>query len=627
MHKLLQRQLKKHKLEFKLNDESKFQKFLDAVNQAYCDNDENREFLEHILVTSSTERQELYEELQEKAQRDLEKSEAKYMRLVENLNKHYFFYTHDVNGIFTYLSDSITPILGYSKEEFLTHYEEYLTDDSMNKKVIEYTNLSLSGQSQEPYKLSIYHKDGTICYLEVTEVPIFNAQGEVVFIDGIARDITQQYSTQEELAYLAKHDVLTSLTNRVYLEEELNKLIAHSKKAQSNFAFLFLDLDHFKQINDTLGHHIGDKLLQNVAQRIKPEISREDIFSRLGGDEFVIIFNKVDETSLTTKINKVMNLMRSTWKIDSHELKVSVSVGIAMYPNDGNSMLELMKNADIAMYKSKALGRDNFSFFTEELNTKVYRDMQLEQSMARALEENQFILHYQPKRELSSDKLIGAEALVRWEHPTFGLIYPDEFIGLCENTGFILKLGKWIIEEGCRAIATFNTKREYKELSLSVNVSTRQLQNNDICEIIKNALDENKIASQQLIIEITESIMVDNNEKMIDTLNTIRSYGVSLSMDDFGTGYSSLSYLNSLPINEIKIDKTFVDEIPKNGDKKVLLDIIIAMGETLGIRIIAEGVEEEYQKEYLLNTGCLSYQGYLFSKPISKNEYIKFLDK
>jgi len=625
MHKLLKRQLKKIGLNLTSHADEKLKEFVDVVEQAYYESDESRGFLEHILSTLSQERQELYEQLKVKAQDDLEQSEAKYMRLVENLNKHYFFYTHNEEGVFTYLSDSITSMLGYEKEEFLTHYEEYLTDDPMNEDVVERTNLSLSGVFQTPYLVSIYHKNKSVRYLEITELPVCNKEGKVILIDGIARDITQQFEAREKLSYLAKHDVLTSLPNRAYLEEYLQNLISMNSRTENQFALLFLDLDHFKQINDTLGHDVGDKLLQTVARRIKPNIREEDLFSRIGGDEFVIVLTNINEAYLTTLINKIMSLMRKLWRVDSYELQVSTSMGVALYPQDASSMIELMKNADIAMYKSKELGRNNFSFFTEELNTQVHHDMQLEQDMGKALAEGQFVLYYQAKQTLNDDTIMGSEALIRWNHPEFGLIYPDKFISLAESTGFIVKLGTWVIEEACRAIKRFNVKDTKSALHVSVNVSTRQIQNDDICRVLENALRTSQINPSQLTVEITESIMVDNSEKMLDILQCIQALGVSICMDDFGTGYSSLSYLNRLPIRSIKIDKTFVDDIPKTGSKNILLDTIVAMGKTLDIIILAEGVEEEYQREYLIKAGCLYYQGYLFSKPIPESEYMKLL--
>ena len=625
MHRLLKRQLKKIGYTDNTLSKEQLEKLISVINQTYFDVDEDRALLENTLSISSKEMQGLYEELKYKSQNELEQSEEKYGRLVKNLHNHYFFYTHDAEGVFTYISDSIKDILGYSTNEFLTHYEEYLTDDPINKEAIKYTNLSLEGKAQEPYELSIYHKDKSIRYLEVTEFPILNKDGNVEFIDGIARDISQQYEAQQKISSLAKHDVLTGLSNRLYLEEQLLSIISNASRTNKQFALLFLDLDHFKNINDTLGHDVGDKLLQEVTNRIQPNIRVEDIFARIGGDEFIIILTNINEIDLAKSLNKIIKLMRKTWKIDSYELKVSTSIGVALYPKDGDTIVELMKNADIAMYKAKEKGRDNFSFFTDELNQLIHEEMRLEQGMSNALATNQFELYYQPKQELIDDTIIGAEVLIRWNHPELGLIYPDKFISLTESTGFIVKLGRWIIKEACKAIHRFNTKDKNHKLHLSVNISTRQLQLDDLHNTIENALKSSNIDASQLSIEITESVMADNNEKLIKKLQDINAIGIKISLDDFGTGYSSLSYLNKLPINAFKIDKSFVDDIPKRGEKKILLDTIIAMGKALDMGVVAEGVEEEYQRNYLIKHGCIYYQGYLFSKPITEDEYFNLI--
>jgi len=626
MHRLLKRQLKKVGYTEEALTREQLDRLLMFIDQVYKDNDEDRELLENVLSTSSKEMQGLYDKLQNSAESDLAKSEEKYRRLVENLKHHYFFYTHDTEGVFTYLSNSITVMLGYTKDEFLTHYEEYHTDDPMNELAVIHTKNSMKGIQQPPYKVSIYHKNGSVRYIEVTEIPLINEAGDVEGVEGIARDITLEYEAQEKITHLAKHDMLTGVPNRLHLEEELEILISKSKRHEHKFAMLFLDLDHFKQINDTLGHDVGDKLLQKVVERIKPNIRKVDIFARIGGDEFIIILTDIKEEELSVVIQKIMDLMRQTWYIENYELKVSTSMGIAMYPQDGTSIIELMKKADIAMYQAKELGRDNFSFFTEDIDKRVHEEMRLEQDMAEALRENQFELYFQPTLHIDNNQIVGAEALIRWNHPIKGMIYPDKFITLAESTGFILKLGRWIIEESCRMLARFNAVHE-KKLILSVNVSARQFQHGDLPEIIKTALERSHIEPSQFAIEITESIMFKNQENVIKKLEDIKSLGVHIYMDDFGTGYSSLSYLNCLPIDTLKIDKIFVDEITQDGRKAVLLDTIIAMGKSLDITVIAEGVEHEYQRKYLTEHGCSLYQGYLFAKPLCEDDYSALVSK
>lgn len=625
MHRLLKRQLKKI-VYYDDNELSsaQFRQLLCLVDQAYRDADDDRNMLENALTVSSREMQGLYDELQRSAQREIQKSETKYRTLVENLRQHYFFYTHDKDGVFTYISSSITDILGYNADEFLTHYRKFLTSDPINDKVAEFSRQCLAGEQPHPYVLSIYHKDCSVRYLEVTELPVFDAGGLVESVEGIARDVTAQYEAQEKLSHIARHDALTGIPNRLNLYNQMEHIIAHSRRRNKRFAMIFVDLDHFKNINDTLGHNVGDKLLQKVVKRVSPLIREEDIFARIGGDEFIIVLTDIENINLTSTMGRIIGLFREEWHIDGYELKISASMGISLFPQDGSDTTVLMKNADIAMYKAKELGRDNFSFFTEEINREIHEEMQLEQDMFFALEHNQFALYYQPKVESRTSDLIGAEALLRWHHPQKGIIPPKSFIPLAENTGFIIKLGDWIIREGCRAIARFNCFGQ-KRLQVSINVSPRQLQHGNLYQCIKEAIDETGIEARQLCIEITESIKMEADDKIIHLLNRIKALGVSICMDDFGTGYSSLSCLHRFPIDSLKIDKSFIDFIKRKDKKTILLDTIIIMGKTLGMQVIAEGVEEEFQRRYLIKKGCLYYQGELFSGAVEEHEFVRFI--
>jgi len=626
MHRLLKRQLKKSSIDFGATvSDRAFSQFISFVDQTYRDADDDRQLLENSLEVSSNEMQELYAQLQKSTKNKMLKSEAKYSRLIENLKHHYFLYAHDTQGVFNYLSDSVTEMLGYSKEEFMQYYGTYHTDDPINDLVEEKTNKAIAGESQEPYMVSLYHKDGSTRILEVMEQPVFNNAGEVIEVEGIARDITKIIETQKELDHLAKHDSLTKISNRMYLYSQLEYIIVAAKRQKEKFALLFLDLDHFKNINDTLGHEVGDKLLQAFVKRVQPTIRKEDLFARIGGDEFVIVLRKIDEEHLGIVLNKLMSHLRKEFKIEEYNLKVTASIGVALYPDDGEDITTLMKSADIAMYKAKELGRNNFNFFTEELNLDVQRRVRLEHEMSKALKDNTFVLHYQPKLETKTNRLVGAEALIRWQHCEDGLIFPDQFIELAESTGFIVKLGRWIIEEGCRTIAELN-QLGHNDLHLSLNISTRQIQNDDIYGVIKAAIELNKIAPSQLSLEITESVMLTKTESSVAILTKLKSLGVNICLDDFGTGYSALSYLHQYPIDAVKIDRSFVELIPKDGSKAVLLDTIIAMGETLDLHIIAEGVEEEYQRDYLMKRECEYYQGFLFSKAVDKECYIKLAE-
>ena len=624
MHSLLKRQLKKIAYSKGGLSEEQTRNLLRLVEQAYKESDDDRGLLENTLSISSKEMQGLYQQLKETSESELAKSEAKYRHLIENLQYHYFFYTRNSENKFTYLSDSISSILGYSKDEFLTHYTKYLSDESFDLKAEDYNPNSLNSAKNPPHIIGMNHKNGSKHYLEITEFPVFDNMGNVELVEGMARDVTLQYEIQEKITYLANHDNLTGIPNRLYLDKQLQDLISYSKRHQNKFAMLFLDLDHFKQINDTLGHDVGDKLLQEVTKRINANIREEDIFARIGGDEFVIILTDIDEEDIVVSIHKIMELMRVTWHIGNIELYVATSLGVALYPRDGTTVIELMKNADIAMYQAKALGRDNFTFFTPSMNTRVHEEMNLEQDMSRALRDKQFELYFQPIVRVDSNTIMGAETLIRWNHPTKGLIYPDKFIPLAENTGFILQLGRWIIEEGCRVIARFNALN-VGNIKLSVNVSSRQFQHSDLANIIYRAMKNAGIEASQFCIEITESVMLQNDEKIIKKINDIKSLGVDIAMDDFGTGYSSLSYLHQLHIDTIKIDKSFVEKITSENQSFSLIDAIISMAKSLNKNVVAEGVECEYQRTYLLEKGCQFYQGYLFSKPVNENEYCTML--
>ena len=627
MHQLLRRQLKK--IGFKngnLRDEE-LKKLLHAVDLAYIDADDDRELLENMLHISSTEMQELNEKLKFKSKKELETSEKKYESLIKNIEKYYFFYSYDAEGNITYVSDSVVDILGYEKKEFVEGLDRYFSNDDINDKAKINASLSKQGIKQEPYECSVFSKNNILYYFEVTEIPVFDKEGNLESVEGIVRNITKYHEAQYKIEHMAMHDSLTGLCNRTCLYEKLDVLISSSKRSDQKFAVLFLDLDHFKYINDTLGHDTGDMLLKNVSQRLLATVRKEDIIARIGGDEFVMVLSNVDETSLLSIINKVLKLLRGIWHVEKHELHVTSSIGIAMYPADGTTRKELMKHADMAMYNAKDLGRDNVCFFTETINDEFHYNMNLEQDMVSALQDEQFELYYQPKIELKTNKILGAEALIRWKHPTLGLLMPENFISLAESTGFIVKLGQWVVEESCRAIARFNKMGLDQKLNISINVSTRQFQLGDLYQVLKSALDAANIEGSQLSLEITESIMFHNDNKMIELLTKIKALGIKIFMDDFGLGYSSLSYLSRLPIDNIKIDKEFVADIPKDGANSALLDAICAMGNALDMNVIAEGVEEEHQHKYLLERGCYAYQGFLYSQAIPENRYVEIIKK
>jgi diguanylate cyclase (GGDEF)-like protein len=436
----------------------------------------------------------------------------------------------------------------------------------------------------------------------------------------------QLLTLDEELTYTSLHDTLTGLPNRYNLHAQLNFIVSNVRRHHRPFAVLCLDLDHFKNVNDTLGHFVGDTLLADVAKKLLAIVNTNDIVSRIGGDEFIVIVNDFDDQSaLEHIIMEIVDLFRYEWIVETHFLRLSASIGVALYPDDTQNVDELLKFADIAMHKAKKEGRDRFCFFTASLNQKIHKEVEIASDMHQGLQAGEFVLYYQPKVDIATKKITGAEALIRWEHPIKGLISPDSFIHIAENTGFIVKLGRWIIKETMRMIRRL-MDQGYNTVQIACNVSTKQFQNLLLYEEIKVLIEAYGVEPKLFSIEITESVMMNYLETTLEMLDNIQALGIHICIDDFGTGYSSLSYLQKLPIGSLKIDKSFVDDITAQGDNsRLLVNTIIAMGKALSLHIVAEGVEHEYQMEYLKTKGCDTIQGYYFSKPLCEEDFLKML--
>lgn len=429
----------------------------------------------------------------------------------------------------------------------------------------------------------------------------------------------------KRLEHSSLHDTLTGLPNRLYLNEKIKEIMETSLANNEKFAIIFLDLDHFKNINDTLGHNIGDALLQTTANILRKALPKEALIARIGGDEFILLVSGfTNEEILFPLMSNLVKEFKKEYLVKGYSLRISASIGISIFPDDSTNINELMKYADIAMYQAKSNGRDNFNFFTQKLNTKVHNEVELVNDMQRALYDDEFHIYFQPKIDVKSGKIMGAEALLRWIHKDKGFISPALFIPLAESTGFILSLGKLVIQRTLHSLQKISDLG-YKELVISLNVSTRQFQNSDLYEDLKTALENNNISPNQVAIEITESVMMKHVEKTFTTLQKIKELGMSIDIDDFGTGYSSLSYLQKFPIDVLKIDKSFVDEINAKNDKELLIDTILAMGKVLKLQVVAEGVETKEQYEFLKRRECDVIQGYYFEKPMDEESFIELL--
>lgn len=439
--------------------------------------------------------------------------------------------------------------------------------------------------------------------------------GETV-VWGVCRDITERKIAQHELYKLAHHDILTGLPNRILLEDRLQQAKALAHRTNSLFAVLFLDLDRFKIINDTLGHSVGDELLRMVSVRLKSALRETDTIARIGGDEFIVILQDTKDRPniafLADKINRSLSL---PFTLRDHELFITTSLGISVFPDDTSNTDDMIKKADIAMYHAKAIGRNNFQFYNDGMDENASRRFTISNSLRRGLEQNEFRVYYQPKVDVLSGHIVAMEALVRWEHPELGLLSPVEFIQLAEETGLIMQLGEWVLRESCRQNKKWQDEKLI-DMRVAVNLSGYQLQHTNLLETIKTVLKETGLSPDHLELEITESVIMQNPEFAVSILNEFSEMGIHISIDDFGTGYSSLAHLKRFSVNTLKIDKSFVRDVDLNTTDAAIATAIIAMGNSLNLNVIAEGVETEAQFEFLKLNNCHQVQGFLFSKPL-----------
>ncbi|WP_164549078.1 EAL domain-containing protein [Amphritea opalescens] len=429
------------------------------------------------------------------------------------------------------------------------------------------------------------------------------------------------------LAFMATHDDLTGLPNRSLLNDRLEQVIQDTRRYQTKAAVLFLDLDQFKIINDSLGHSTGDKLLQMVADRISFQLREDDVVSRFGGDEFVVVISDFEHMlDLSNIAEKLLFIIKQPYMIDGYDLSITSSIGISVCPEDSDVAEILIQNADSAMYESKKLGRNAFQFHTKDIRDQVLRKLQLEEALRKALDEQQFVLYYQPKVNLNTGEIYGMEALIRWQHPEMGIVSPLEFIPLAEETGLIMDIGAWVIEEACWQMKQWSGRFPWLR-SMAINLSVKQFQQKDFCRQIEGVIREQNIASCKIDFEITESMIMGDVEAAIRMLAQLRALGVSISIDDFGTGYSSLSYLKHLPTDALKIDRAFINDLVNDKNDQAITKSIIALANNLNLNVIAEGIEDAEQAAMLTAMGCRYAQGYYFSRPLPAAEMALLLEK
>ncbi|MGH8728899.1 MAG: PAS domain S-box protein, partial [Burkholderiales bacterium] len=557
-----------------------------------------------------------------RAEHLLKESEQRFRDVVNAAGE--YIWEVDAQWNYTYASERVERTLGYNEHELIGRSFFSLMPEGEANRVRDWFREKVpEGQSFRYLEHKTRTKYGDVIWQQVSGVPILGAHSRASGYRGTALDITDRKRAEARIEYLATRDALTDLPNRMLLNDRVEQAIVNAHRNFESFALLFIDLDRFKTINDSLGHHFGDQLLKQVAERLLHCVRERDTVARPGGDEFVIaIYDLKNSQDAGHIAQKILNSLSQPFTIENNVLNTSCSIGISTYPSDGEDVPTLMRNADTAMYHAKEKGRNNYQFFSAELNRRAVERLRMENELRRAIEREEFVLYYQPQVNLLSGEIFGLEALLRWRHPARGLVHPAKFIGLAEETGLIVPLGEWVLNAACRQMKVWNDSR-YPRLTLAVNLSAGQLANNKgFAKMVAGVLQENQITAEQLEFEMTESILLANAEENTQTLKKLGDLGTRTTIDDFGTGYSSLSYLKRLPIDKVKIDRSFVRDIVVDSDDAAIVSAIIAMAHNLKLAVIAEGVENREQVERLRALGCDGYQGHFFSKPLPA-EYLE----
>jgi len=538
---------------------------------------------------------------------------SRFGRILDNSsNEIYIFDAESMR--FSLVNQGARSNLGYSMQEM-----EQLTplDLKPDFTLASFTELiqPLREGEQEQMVFQTHHrrKDGSLYPVEV-RLQLSYQESPPVFV-AIIQDITERIQTQERLQYLAHHDALTTLPNRVLFTDRLSQSLAHAERYNRLVAVLFMDLDRFKLINDTMGHDFGDRALQTLAERLNECVRAGDTVARLGGDEFAIVLEDIVSADAVVQIaRKILNVLSQSFLLDERELFITTSIGISLFPLDGKDTQTLLKHADIAMYRSKDQGRNTYQFYSSDMSAKTFERLSMETNLRHALEREEFVLYYQPQLDLLSGRITGVEALLRWQHPDLGLIMPGEFIPILEDTGLIIPVGEWVLRNACLQARAWNNT-ELKPLRMAVNLSSRQFNEEKFIDMVGRVLKDTGLKPSLLELEITESILMQDVGKTVSTLNAINDMGIRLAVDDFGTGYSSLSYLKRFPIETLKIDQGFIHDIIEDPDDATLVEAIIALARALRLNVIAEGVESEAQVDFLKSHNCDCLQGYLFYTP------------
>lgn len=528
----------------------------------------------------------------------------------------------DPAGRIQRVNKAFCELTGYTENEVIGQYPSVLQSGRHDRHFYEDMWQRIAKEGSWQGEIWNRKKDGTT-YPELLSInAVYDDWDNLEHYVGVFADITHLKESEQELAYLAHHDVLTGLPNRLMIQSQLEQSLGSAQREGKKLALLLLDLDRFKDVNDSFGHASGDELLQQVADVLRDRLRQADVISRMGGDEFAILLGdiKFEEDAGIVADDIIRHLSRRWHLSNGCEVAVGVSVGISLYPTHSLDASSLLQHADAALYRAKSEGRGRFHYFTEELTLDARHRLELEAKLMRAITNNELEVYYQPQLNIETGELVGAEALVRWNDPDRGLVMPGDFIPLAEQTGLVAEIGKFVLESGCRTMKAWLDQGK-KPITLAVNLSPVQIRHTDMFELVSNVLEDTGLEPKYLELELTESALMERETESIELLQRLRDLGVRIAIDDFGTGYSSLAYLKKFPLDVLKIDKSFVDEIPNDKDDMVIAATIVAMGQNLGIRVLAEGVETQEQLEFLKSKHCHCYQGFLYSPPLPASDF------
>src|ERR1700688_782988 len=538
----------------------------------------------------------------------------------------------DISGNITYLNLVAETMTGWPREEAIGKplAKVFRIIDGPTRKTAR-DPMEMAVEQNRTVGLTVncvlVRRDGFESAIEDSAAPIHDRAGRVIGAVIVFHDVSAARAMSRQMTHAAQHDLVTNLPNRLLLNDRISQSISLARRQNRPLAVIFLDLDRFKYINDSLGHATGDKLLQSVSKRLLAGLRGSDTVSRQGGDEFVILLSEIaDPEDVAASARKILLLLNAPHSIGGQDLLIGGSIGISVYPADGEDAETLIKNADTAMYRAKERGRNNFQFFKAEMNLKAVERQSLEGSLRRALEREEFLLHYQPKVNLDTGEITGVEALIRWQHPDRGLVPPSQFVPIAEDCGLILQIGRWVLREACRQASAWQNAG-LPPLPIAVNVSAVEFRDKGFAERVRTVLSETGLKARYLELELTEGVLMEDAETMVSVLQELKMMGVLLAVDDFGTGYSSLSYLRQFPIDVLKIDQSFVHQITADPDDSTIVSAIINMGKSLKHLVVAEGIETREQRAYLQAQRCAEGQGYLFSAPLTAARFGHLLQR